>query len=89
MIFEGSRYALAPVRQVTAADGVVRPTVFAVDFKAARFRYHTVVQSDRLDLLAYAYLGNAELWWRISAVNPEVFYPEDLVPGTVLRIPTL
>jgi hypothetical protein len=44
---------------------------------------------DRLDLLAYSYYGDVEMWWVISAANNNVtkgsLFP---IPGTQLRIPT-
>lgn len=88
MIFEDSRYALAPVLRVTAADGVTRPTIYADGSPTfPPFRNHIVTEGDRFDLLAYRFLGNPELWWHIADANPEVFYPEDLIPGMTIRIP--
>ena len=43
---------------------------------------------DRYDLLAWKYYSDAELWWIISAANPEL--QKDslyLEPGTQVRIP--
>jgi hypothetical protein len=44
---------------------------------------------DRLDLLAYSYYGDINLWWIISAANNNItkgsLFP---IPGTQLRIPT-
>lgn len=43
---------------------------------------------DRLDLIAYDYYNNAELWWIISIANNNItkgsMFP---IPGTQLRIP--
>ena len=50
--------------------------------------FHTVVEGDRIDLIAYRYLGRAELWWIICDYN-EVFFPLELVIGIVLRIPSV
>ncbi len=88
MIFEGSRYANAPVLRVKDHDGVTRPAIYWDPFDSStKFLYHTVIEGDRLDLLAFRYYRNAELWWFIANANPEVFYPEDLEPGQILRIP--
>lgn len=88
MIYEDSRYSLDPVYRVQAADGVVRPTVYA-DGQPINppFFNHVVVGGERFDTLAARYLGNAEFWWHIADANPEVFYPEDLIPGSIIRIP--
>jgi len=51
-------------------------------------RFHTVVEGDRVDLLAFRYLGKAELWWIICDYN-DVFFPLELDAGTVLRIPSI
>lgn len=44
--------------------------------------------ADRLDLLAYTYYGDSELWWIISMANNNItrgsIFPQ---PGTQLRIP--
>ena len=48
--------------------------------------FHTVVEGDRIDLIAYRYLGRAELWWVICDYN-EIFFPLELPLGQVLRIP--
>lgn len=50
--------------------------------------FHTVAEGDRIDLVAYRYLGRAELWWIICDYN-EVFFPLELEIGIVLRIPSV
>ena len=43
---------------------------------------------DRLDLLAWNYYSNAELWWIIAAANPELRKDSlNLEIGTQIRIP--
>ncbi len=49
-------------------------------------RFHTVVEGDRIDLLAHRYLGDANLWWVIADYN-DLFFCQDLDIGTKLRIP--
>ena len=49
--------------------------------------FHTVVDGDRIDLLAHRYLGNATLWWIICDYN-DLFFPLELSPGQLLRIPS-
>lgn len=50
---------------------------------------HTVVQGDRLDLIAAKYLGDPLLFWLLCDANGAMM-PEDLLatPGTVLAITT-
>lgn len=49
--------------------------------------FHTVVEGDRIDLIAYRYLGRADLWWVICDYN-NIFFALELEPGTVIRIPS-
>jgi nucleoid-associated protein YgaU len=53
----------------------------------AQLQQHTVVQGDRLDVIAAQYLGDPELFWRIADAN-RAMRAEDLtaVIGRVLRI---
>jgi hypothetical protein len=50
------------------------------------FTYEWVL-GDRLDMLADRYLGEAELWWQILDINPEINDPLVITPGTQIRIP--
>lgn len=47
-----------------------------------------MVDGDRLDLLAHRYLDRAGLWWIICDYN-DIFFPLELEPGSVLRIPSV
>jgi len=49
--------------------------------------FHTVVEGDRVDLIAYRYLGRADLWWVVCDYN-DMFVPLDSEQGIVLRIPS-
>lgn len=50
--------------------------------------YIVTVIGDRLDLLASKYYSNSELWWIITAANPELRRDSMyLEPGLQLRIP--
>lgn len=51
-------------------------------------RLHTVIEGDRIDLLAHRYLGDARLWWIICDYN-DIFFSLELAPGTDLRIPSI
>ena len=51
-------------------------------------RFHTVVDGDRVDVLAARFLGRAELWWVICDYN-DVFFPLELDLGAVLRVPSV
>ena len=51
-------------------------------------RFHLVVDGDRIDLLAYQYLGDPTLWWVICDFN-DMAFPLELTVGATLRIPSL
>lgn len=50
--------------------------------------FHTVVEGDRIDLIAYRYFGDAGLWWIVCDYN-DIFFPLELEPGKALRIPSV
>jgi len=87
MIGRRSRYAAAVLFTGQAEEFL--GTRFPVDTSPRPDdRFHTVVDGDRADLLAHRYLGRAELWWIICDYN-DIFFPLELEPGTVLRIPSV
>jgi nucleoid-associated protein YgaU len=45
------------------------------------------VEKDRLDVLAHKFLNNPGLWHEILDINPEIINPNEIAPGTLLRIP--
>jgi hypothetical protein len=51
-------------------------------------RFHVVMDGDRVDLLAYQYLGDSLLWWIICDWN-DICFPLDLPVGATLRIPSI
>jgi nucleoid-associated protein YgaU len=88
MIFKGSRYESTGTYQATDADGrvVVALVPRAIPPTPAGY-YHTFVEGDRLDLLAYKFYRNPEKWWRIADANDAVD-PDDLAtPGRTVLIP--
>lgn len=50
--------------------------------------FHQVTEADRrrIDLIAWQYYRDVNLWWIIAEVN-NIGNPLDIEPGTVLRIP--
>ena len=50
-------------------------------------KFHTVVEGDRIELLAYNYLRDVNLWWVIADYNG-LFFCQDLEIGAKLRIPS-
>ena len=90
MIFANSRYEDTEKVYVDTPDGRERRQVVSFPrYYSARFiaKKHIVREDQRLDQIAALYYGDPESWWMISVANPEVFYPEEVPAGTVLRIP--
>jgi nucleoid-associated protein YgaU len=90
MILEGSRYTQARVVRVTLGDGTFQWAVLSERTSVSQqvtYQYRTAKQGDRFDILAAREYGNPLLWWVLARANPEVFYPEEIPPGAVIRIP--
>jgi hypothetical protein len=79
MFFKGSRYEKIKDAEITDATGRI------IKYKRIRFipvtpavRRHTVMQSERPDLIAQQYFRDPELFWRICDANLEML-PDNLV----------
>ena len=44
------------------------------------------VETDRIDNVATRFYGEPNLWWVILDMNPEILNPQNIPPGTQLRI---
>jgi hypothetical protein len=90
-----SRYAVVGTARLTVRDpdGRERVIVYArrrfipESPAAATLAEHVVVQGDRLDRIAAAYLGDPLQFWRVADAN-RAYRPDDLTaePGRTLRI---
>lgn len=49
---------------------------------------YEVKQTDRIDLLAFRFYGDATLWWVIAGANDMEILPTDMDTGDILRIPS-
>jgi hypothetical protein len=49
--------------------------------------YHRVTASDRLDLIAYRYLGDPHQFWRLADANPDSELEQLMESGRKLGIP--
>jgi hypothetical protein len=90
MIFKGSRYERVGVYTATDADGqnVVALQLRVVPVTPAGY-YHTVIDGQRLDNLAYTYYRNPERFWLIADANADAAMDtEDLITtGRTILIP--
>ena len=86
-----SRYSGIDTATITTAEGVsvtyVRRRFLPQPGQMAQVQSYTVVQGDRLDVIAGRYFGDPELFWRICDANAAM-RPADLTatPGQSLRI---
>lgn len=89
MFFRGSRYEKVATAEVADSSGRV------IKYKRIRFvpetpgeQQHSVVQGERLDLIAHLYYRDPELFWRICDAN-KAMLPDELVAevGRQIMIP--
>lgn len=74
-----SRYQKSPQREEIIPGLGMRRVYGPIaerQYEAAQF--HTIVQGDRLDLLAYRYYGDASKWWIIADANHHLFKASEL-----------
>lgn len=84
-----SRYTQGLITRMPDENGVYQLSVLrSVPTATSAFSLYTWQSGDRPDLVANELLGNSSLWWAIFDANPELIYPLNIPPGTVLRIPT-
>lgn len=88
-IFSGSRYRFEEPIQVESAEGTnlshrLRKTT--VDPPQGSRRY-TTRAGDTFESLAFERYGNANKWYVIADVNPQVFWMFDLIAGEDIIIP--
>lgn len=90
MIHDGSRYQQGQAVRVTLSDGTYQWAVFmprqAVNTEVV-YRMVTAVEGDRFDIIAAREYGDPLLWWVLAKANSEIFYPDDIPSGTLIRIP--
>lgn len=86
-----SRYVNGDVITVPLTDGTHNLAVFAtpVNTSGMQVFFRLTVAGDRFDRLANEVLGDPTKWWVLADLNPEVLFPFDLRPGTMIRIPVV
>lgn len=77
-----SRYEKSPV---VIDDGVVAAVRKPVD--DVYVQRYTVSSGETLESIASKIYGDPTQFWRIADINPQIKFPIDLTPGTVIRIP--
>lgn len=90
-VFEGSRYEGLPYIGIRYPSGITKRFLGARrplsrNDIVGEFDVHRVEAGEVLDLLAYQYYGDENLWHLIAEVN-DLFFAYDLTPGMELIIP--
>lgn len=90
MIYTDSRYATGNVYYAGDARYKAANTTVSRKFPSDIYEYfaYTWTSEDRVDLVAYKFLGSSGFWWILMDANPEIINPFSIAPGTVLRIPS-
>lgn len=86
---EQSRYSESEFHWIYTTGRGSRYTAYlnTITFMTVPYTVHVVKVTDTLAILAAKYYGDTGRWWVIADANPQVFYPNDLVPGQQIRIP--
>lgn len=87
MIGESSRYTVCAL-YVDGTDEFIGGRAKIDTSSQPDDLFHVVQAGDRIDLLAYRYLGDPTLWWVICDYN-DIPCPLDLPLGETLRVPSL
>ena len=91
MIYEGSRYRNVLVRPfVNETDGSESRylEVIPTTYREPRTTNYTVKVGDTFETLAYRECGRSVKWYALAMLNADVvFWPLDLEPGMVIRLP--
>lgn len=87
MIYLDSRYADGNIVSVDTNAGTSIAVLRSFPSEFSSYYLYTWKERDRIDNVAYRFLGSPDLWWRIMDFNPEVINPFVIEPGTELRIP--
>lgn len=90
MITADSRYTTSTIETVQTATGA-RQTIItpAPAERVIAYTNYLLRDHDRVDQLAFRFLGSAKLWWMIADANPEIPDWFDVPRGTLLRIPSV
>lgn len=90
MIFPNSRYRNAITRRVALHDGTFQTAIFPLSeygSTVVEVSPYAAVEGDRFDLISLRIYNDPTWWWYIAYLNPGVYYPDEIPPGTILRIP--
>jgi phage tail protein X len=92
MIYQNSRYYHQLIDHVAFTEnGDSYPIVFYQfdDPGTVSWVEHVYTEGERLDTLAYKYYKRADYWWILPEYNPHIADFNNILPGTVIKIPNV
>lgn len=90
-IYKGSRYWKSKIINKIDGSGITSYLSRRKKFElpvGASVIYHTFLETDTIDYLAYKYYDDSNLWWVIMDCNDKYMLPMDIPVGAVLTIPS-
>lgn len=90
MIASNSRYVNSPqVTQNIEGKDTLYITPAAPTAFTFQYSNYVITGSDRIDNLASTFIGDPTQWYLIGQANPQIMNWFNLVPGTIIKIPTV
>jgi nucleoid-associated protein YgaU len=89
-IFKGSRYRLSDTIQTEDADRNVESVYVLRDTTVTPpegSQPYTTKAGDTFEKIAYKRYGDGNKWYVLADMNPQVFFPLNLEPGTLIYLP--
>lgn len=89
-ILPQSRYTSGEVLWVNTKKRGNKQTVYLNTVVELSQPYTVAIlrETDAMAHYAYRAYGDPNRWWTIADINPQIFYPFDIIPGAQMRVPT-
>ena len=89
------RYSFQQIKQIQDKDGIqktimsIPPVINPEDLYSPSDIFLKIKTGQRIDNLAFQYLGDGQYWWAICLINGlNSPFDSSLISGKLLRIPT-
>ncbi len=82
-----NRYEKIPQKKTEDGKRVVRSTIYPPIPRKESDIYIRTTIGDRVELIAYQFYGDVNMWWLIAEANAVGKGSFALEPGTLLRVP--
>ena len=74
------RFVLTPIEATYIINTLPQPPRPPAEYYAK--------EDEHMPLLAFKFMDDSTRWWEIAEVNPTIWYPLDMMPGSYLRVPS-